>query len=128
MTDPISDMLARIRNAALVKKPAVVVPYSQLKARVADILVNEGYVSSVREDEQPYRVLVLQLKYEGGQSVIRSLKRVSRPGRRSYVKSTELPRVLSDLGIAIVSTSKGLMTNREAKEKHLGGEVLCEIY
>ncbi len=128
MTDPISDMLARIRNAVLVKKPTVAVPYSLVKARMADILVKEGYVAAVREEAQPYRMLVMELKYDGGQPAIRSLKRISKPGQRHYVKTAELPRVLSGLGIAIISTSKGLMTNREAKEQRLGGEVLCEIY
>ena len=128
MTDPISDMLTRIRNALLVKKPEVVVPYSRLKAALADILVRESYVESVSEVQAPYRSLKLKLSYQGSQPAIRNLKRISTPGRRTYAKAPELPRVLSGLGIAIISTSQGLMTNREAKAKRLGGEVICEIY
>ncbi len=128
MTDPISDMLTRIRNAILVKKPEVVVPYSRLKANLAQILVHEGYLESVSEVEAPFRSLKLKLSYQAGQSAIRNLKRVSTPGRRTYAKAPELPRVLSGLGIAIISTSQGLMTNRDARAKKLGGEVICEIY
>jgi len=128
MTDPISDMLTRIRNALLVHKPEVVVPHSQLKARLADLLVREGYLQSVEVVEDPNKSLRLQLRYEDGQAAIRNLKRISKPGRRVYVKSGDLPKVLSGLGLAVISTSTGLMTNREAKEKHLGGEVICEIY
>lgn len=128
MTDPISDMLARIRNALLVKKLEVVVPYSRLKSHLADILVREGYLESSTPIPLPTRALRLKLKYSSGRPVIHSLKRVSTPGRRLYVKAPDLPYVLSGLGVAIVSTSKGLMTNREAKRERLGGEVICEIY
>ncbi|HBZ36178.1 MAG TPA: 30S ribosomal protein S8 [Candidatus Veblenbacteria bacterium] len=128
MTDPISDMLARIHNAVMVHKTEVLVPHSRLKAAVADILVREGYIESSEEVTSPWRSLKLRLKYKSGQPAISNLKRVSKPGRRQYVKSGELPHVLSGLGIAIISTSQGLMTNREAKIKRLGGEVICEIY
>jgi small subunit ribosomal protein S8 len=128
MTDPISDMLTRIRNIIMVRKTEVMVPYSRLKANLADILVHEGYLKSFDEVAAPYRSLRLQLSYDKGQVPIRSLKRISKPGRRFYVKSSELPKVLSGLGIAIISTSQGLMTNREARAKSLGGEVICEIY
>lgn len=128
MTDPISDMLTRIRNAALVRKTEVLVPHSKLKASLADILVKEGYIESVEEVAVPSRGLRLKLKYQGNQSAIRSIKRISKPGRRSYVKNIELPRVLSGLGMAVISTSRGLMTNKEARKQHLGGEVICEIY
>lgn len=128
MTDPISDMLARIRNATLARKTEVMVPYSGIKAKLAEILVREGYLSAVEEVTAPHRSLKVQLAYRGGQPAIRNLKRISTPGRRTYVKHVELPRVLSGLGLAIVSTSHGLMTNREAKEKRVGGEVICEIY
>ncbi len=128
MTDPISDMLARIRNAVMVNKADVLVPYSRIKASVADILVREGFLEAVEEAKTPARALKLKLKYESGQPAIRNLKRISTPGRRHYVKHGELPRVLSGLGVAIISTSQGLMTNREARVKHLGGEVICEIY
>lgn len=128
MTDPISDMLARIRNAVMVNKTDVLVPYSRIKAAVADILVREGYIEAVEEESSPFRYLKLKLKYNTGQPAIRSLKRISTPGRRRYVKHGELPRVLSGLGMAIISTSQGLMTNHEAKTKRLGGEIICEIY
>lgn len=128
MTDPISDMLARIRNAALARKAAVLVPYSRTKAKLAEILVREGYLTSVEEEASPYRQLKLHLAYRGSQPIVRSLRRVSTPGRRAYVTHTDLPRVLSGLGVAIVSTSRGLMTNREAKEQRVGGEVICEVY
>lgn len=128
MTDPISDMLARIRNAVLVNKTDVLVPHSKLKANVANILVNEGYLVAVEEVSLPQRSLKLVLKYVAGQPAIRNLKRISTPGNRRYVKQGELPRVLSGLGMAIISTSQGLMTNKEAKTKNLGGEVICEIY
>jgi small subunit ribosomal protein S8 len=128
MTDPISDMLARIRNAVLVNKTEVMVPHSKLKAKVAEILVKEGYLEAVEEVALPQKNLKLRLKYEDGQAKLRNLKRISKPGRRHYVKHGDLPRVLSGLGLAIISTSQGLMTNREAKSKKLGGEVICEIY
>ncbi len=128
MTDPISDMLARIRNAVMVHKTEVLVPYSKLKAGLAEILLREGYIEAVQEVNTPVRSLKINLKYEGKQSAIRNLKRISTPGRRYYVKHGEMPRVLSGLGVAIISTSHGLMTNREARAKRLGGEVICEIY
>ncbi|MDP3986551.1 MAG: 30S ribosomal protein S8 [Candidatus Veblenbacteria bacterium] len=128
MTDPISDMLARIRNAVLVHKPDVLVPYSKIKAGLANIMAQEGYLEGVSEVELPSRSLKLKLRYEAGQPAIRNLKRVSTPGRRHYVKYGEQPPVLSGLGMAIISTSQGLMTNRDARAKHLGGEVICEIY
>ncbi|MFZ5391117.1 MAG: 30S ribosomal protein S8 [Patescibacteria group bacterium] len=128
MTDPISDMLARIRNAALVNKREVLVPYSKLKAGLAQILLEEGYIEQVTEESAPTKSLRLTLKYQKGQPAIQNLKRISKPGRRYYVKQDSLPRVLSGLGIAIVSTSKGLMTNKKARAAKLGGEVICEIY
>lgn len=128
MTDPISDMLTRIRNALMVRKPEVVVPYSRFKSRLAELLVKEGYLTAVSEINAPYRSLKLRLGYEHGQPTIRNLTRVSRPGKRSYRKTGELPYVLSGLGIAVVSTSQGLMTNKEAQAKRLGGEIICEIY
>lgn len=128
MTDPISDMLTRIRNGAMARKSEVDVPYSGLKAKLAAVLAREGYVAKVSEVESPYRALRIELSYQNGQPKITGLKRISKPGRRVYVKALELPNVLSGLGLAIVSTSQGLMTNQEAKKKSLGGEVLCEIF
>lgn len=128
MTDPISDMLARIRNAIMVKKSEVVVPYSNIKAGLAKILEQAGYVGGVEEVKAPLRSLQIKLKYQNGDPMIHNLKRISKPGRRHYVKNTDLPYVQSNLGIAIISTSQGLMTNKDARQKKLGGEVICEIY
>ena len=128
MTDPISDMLTRIRNASAVKKPEVRVPYSKMKLAIAKILNAEGYVAAVEKLSAGHGELRLELKYEDGQSKIRDLHRVSKPGRRMYAGYGDLPRVLSDRGIAIVSTSQGVMTNKEARKRKLGGEVLCEVF
>ncbi|HBV33386.1 TPA: 30S ribosomal protein S8 [Patescibacteria group bacterium] len=128
MTDPISDMLTRIRNGLAVGKTEVAVPYSNLKERMAKILVQEGYLDAVEEVTSPYRSLMLRLKYQEGQPAIRHLARVSKPGNRLYVNKDQLPKVLSGLGVAIISTSQGVMTNKEARQKKLGGEVICELY
>ncbi|MEK7665636.1 MAG: 30S ribosomal protein S8 [Patescibacteria group bacterium] len=129
ITDPISDMLTRIRNAALVKKAEVILPSSKIKFSIAKILEKEGYLANVRQtDKGPQRTMTLQLKYENGQSVVHKIRRVSTPGRRVYSAASELPRVLSGFGIAVISTPNGLMTNREARKRKLGGEVICEVY
>ena len=133
MTDPIADMLTRIRNAMVIRKPDVVLPYSTLKHGIADILQRTGYVKSVDKIEKsanakPFAELRITLKYNGKESVITNLKRISKPGRRVYVSKDDLPTVLNNLGIAIISTPQGLMTNKEARNKNVGGEILCEIY
>ncbi|MDD5110411.1 MAG: 30S ribosomal protein S8 [Patescibacteria group bacterium] len=133
MTDPIADMLTRIRNALAVQHTEVAMPYSKMKHAIAKVLEDNGYVTSVTVADSPTRaarqVLTLTLRYrQPGNPSIASLRRVSRPGRRVYVSSRELPRVLNDLGIAVVSTSAGIMTNREARKRKLGGELICEIY
>lgn len=128
MTDPISDMLTRIRNAAKVHKTDVEIPYSKMKYTLATILAEEGYVRDVEKDLER-NVLKVELRYnETGESVFQSLKRISKPGHRIYKRSKSLPLVLGNLGIAIVSTSRGMMTNKEARKRRLGGEILCEIY
>jgi len=128
-TDPISDFLTRIRNAQHAHLETIDIPSSRMKFAIAKILEREGYVGAVTEQSDgPRKVLTLALKYEGKQPVIRSISRVSTPGRRVYRKAAELPRVLSDQGLAVVSTSMGVMTNKEARKRKLGGEVLCEIY
>ncbi len=128
MTDPIADMLTRIRNALRVHKSEVTIPYSKLKVKIAEILKNEGYINSYSEQIDS-RQLKLQLKYQpNGQSVINSLRRISKPGRRIYCQADKLPRVLNNLGIAIISTPQGMMTVAEAKQKKIGGEIICEIY
>ncbi len=128
-TDPIADFLTRIRNAQFARHETVTVPGSHIKLALAKILEREGYVERVSERVEGIRRFIdVTLKYLGKTPYIRSLDRISTPGRRVYRKSTELPRVLSDQGIAIISTSAGLMTNKEARKRKLGGEVLCEVY
>lgn len=129
ITDPISDMLTRIRNAQAVKKAELALPYSTMKFGIAKILEKEGFVehaSQTTEGKMP--MLHVQLKYKNGMPAISSIQRVSRPGRRVYTKSEDLKNVLSGLGISILSTPNGLMTNKEAHARHLGGEVICEVY
>jgi small subunit ribosomal protein S8 len=129
MTDSISDMLSRIRNAGLALQPVVEVPHSKIKESIAHILRKEGYVSDVVVDGSvATKRIKLKLKYQGKQSVIEGLRRVSRPGIRRYVGATEVPRVLSGLGICVLSTSEGIMTGAEARKKNLGGEVLCYVW
>lgn len=130
MTDPIADMLTRIRNAQAVSKARVEMPYSKVKHNLATILMEEGYLEDVRKTEDANKpVLVIKLKYNTeGKAVIRSVQRVSKPGRRVYARNTELPFILNNIGIAIISTSHGLMTNKKARKEKLGGEVICEIY
>jgi small subunit ribosomal protein S8 len=128
MSDPIADMLTRIRNAGKALLPAVELPHSRMKESVAKILKSEGYVSDVAVEGDVMKKLKIRLKYQGKKSVIEGLKRVSRPGLRRYVGSTEIPRVLSGMGVSIVSTSEGVMTGTQAKKKNLGGELLCQVW
>ena len=130
MTDPIADMLTRIRNALMVKKETVEIPASNTKREIARILFEEGYVKEVKEVEDGYNgKLVLTLKYtERNQSVISGLERVSKPGLRSYSGAKTMPKVLGGFGIAIVSTNKGIMTDKQANANNVGGEVLCYVY
>jgi len=130
MTDPIADMLTRIRNAQAVKRSEVLIPYSKVKFALGEILKREGYVTQVSKlAEGPQKTLKIVLKYnEANEPVAKSLKRISKPGRRVYQKKENLQWVLQGMGIAVVSTSKGLMTAKEARRANLGGEVLCEIW
>jgi len=128
MSDPISDMLTRIRNASRALLPAVEMPHSRIKEGVAHILKSEGYVAEVSVDGKAIKKLKIQLKYQGKKAVIEGLKRVSKPGLRKYVGSTEIPRVLGGMGVSILSTSEGVMTGTQAKKKNLGGELLCYIW
>ena len=128
MTDPIADMLTRLRNAAMVRKQDVVLPLSRMKFEIAKILEKEGYVTAVEKSDAHHGQLKLKVRYDENGPVIRDIKRVSKPGLRVYATKAELPRVLNDQGIAIVSTSAGLMTNKEARKRGLGGEVVCEVY
>lgn len=130
MTDPIADMLTRIRNALTVRKETVEIPSSNMKKAIADILLSEGYVKDVKTEEDGFNgKLVLTLKYtENNQSVIGGLKRVSKPGLRTYSGAQVMPKVLGGFGIAIVSTNKGIMTDKQAKAQNVGGEVLCYVW
>lgn len=130
MTDPIADMLTRIRNAVRIERPEVELSASKVKRGLADVLKREGYIWDWEEVEaKPANQLRLFLKYgPNGEKVIRHIKRVSRPGRRIYRGVTELKPVLNGLGISVVSTSHGVMSDREARQGKLGGEVLCEIW
>ena len=129
MSDPISDMLTRIRNAQLAEKATVAMPSSKLKVAIADVLKDEGYVDgfSVIKGEGGKATLEISLKYYGGRPVIEKIQRISRPGLRIYKGSNDIPKVMNGLGIAIVSTSKGLMTDRKARANGIGGEVLCVV-
>ena len=128
MTDPIADMLTRIRNAAMVHKKEVAVPYSKLKLSIAEILAREGYVAKVEETKTKPAFIVITLKYNGRTSAISHLERLSTPGHRKYVKKDSINKVLNGLGLAILSTPKGVLTGEEAVKENVGGELLCEIY
>ncbi|HPN14708.1 MAG TPA: 30S ribosomal protein S8 [bacterium] len=129
ITDPISDFLTRIRNAQAAGHETVALPSSKIKFGMAKILEQEGYVSDVDVKQDGHKAtLYLKLKYKDNQPLIKHIRRVSTPGQRVYKPKDALPRVLSDMGIAIISTSAGLMTNKQARKRHLGGEILCEVY
>jgi small subunit ribosomal protein S8 len=132
MTDPIADMLARIRNAAMARHEVARIPASKIKKSIARLLEQEGYVSSVSEEEwgpQKRKTLTVTLKYSDSRNVaFAGLRRVSKPGRRVYVGHDKIPRVLNGLGVSIISTSQGLMTDKEARTKKVGGELICEVW
>ena len=129
MTDPIADMLTRIRNSVRVERPFVDIPASGVKKGIADVLKREGFIWDWKEvDEQPVAHIRIELKYgPNGERVIQTIKRVSKPGRRLYAGSRELKPVLGGLGIRIISTSKGVNSDREARRDNVGGEVICEV-
>jgi len=130
MTDPIADMLTRIRNAVRVEKPYVDIPSSRVKRGVADVLKREGFIWDWKEvdQENPSATLRLELKYgPNGERVIQTIKRISKPGRRLYTRSNDLRPVLGGLGISIISSSHGVISDREARRDNVGGEVLCEV-
>jgi small subunit ribosomal protein S8 len=128
MTDPISDMLTRIRNASQALLTDIELSHSRMKESIAQILKSEGYIADWSVEGEKVKKLKLKLKFQGRRAVIAGLKRVSSPGLRRYVKATEIPRVLGGLGTAIVSTPKGLMTGFQAQKQNLGGEVVCYIW
>ncbi len=129
MTDPISDMLTRIRNAMTAGHDSLTMPASHVKQRIIEILKQEGYIADFgRLEEGPQGTLSVTLKWHAGQPAIEGLKRVSRPGQRRYARCTDIPKVRNGLGIMIVSTSQGLMTDRAARKAGVGGELICSVW
>ena len=129
MTDPIADMLTRIRNANIVRHEVVEIPSSNVKKSIANILLQEGYVKDIEEyADGAVSMLRMSLKYQGKERIITGLKRISKPGLRVYCKKDSIPKVLNGLGTAIISTSKGIITDKEARNLGLGGEVICYIW
>ena len=129
-TDPIADMLTRIRNANQALHPEAIMPSSKLKEQIARILAEEGYVDSYRvEDARVGKALTVRLRYQNGRvRVLKGIRRISKPGNRVYRGASEIPRVAGGIGVSIVSTSEGLLTDREARKRNVGGEVLCEVW
>lgn len=128
MTDPIADMLTRIRNALQVSKPEVSMPSSKVKKAILDVLVSEGFVTSYDESGDIKKEITVKLKYYQGQPVIDEIKRTSKPGRRVYFSNEDLPTVKEGYGITVVSTSKGVMTGKQARQEGIGGELVCTVY
>lgn len=133
MSDPIADMLTRVRNALMREHHTVSMPYSKMKESIAQVLKDEGYIEDLQVlKQEPRNVLQLEMKYKGGRrdrtAVITGLERVSKPGRRHYVGKDEVPWVLSGMGIAILTTSQGVMTDQQARRRGIGGEVICKVW
>jgi small subunit ribosomal protein S8 len=128
MVDPISDMLTRIRNGGRALRPVVAVPHSRMKESIAHILKKEGYVADVAVEGKGLKTINIRLKYQGKKTAIEGMRRISKPGLRHYVGASEIPRVLGGMGVAVISTSEGVMTGVQARKKNLGGEVVCYIW
>ncbi|MEC9485232.1 MAG: 30S ribosomal protein S8 [Candidatus Izemoplasma sp.] len=129
MTDPIADMLTRIRNANQMKKAKVDIPASKLKNEIAELLKKEGYITDYNIiNKHPQDVLRVTMKYMQNERVVKGLKRISKPGLRVYAKTNEIPKVLNGLGIAVISTSQGVMTDREARKQRVGGEIIAYVW
>jgi small subunit ribosomal protein S8 len=128
MSDPIGDMLTRIRNACCAEKTEVSMPSSKQKAAVAEVLKESGFIGDYRVEGEIRKVLTIELKYHDGVSVIEGVQRISKPSRRIYAGAGDIPRVMGGLGIAILSTSQGILTDRAAREKNVGGEVICQVW
>ena len=128
--DPIGDMLTRIRNAQMRSMSKVKIPSSKFRARILDILKKEGYISDYKllSDEKNKNSLSINLKYYNGLPVIKEIKRISKPGRRIYARATSIPKIQNGLGLAIVSTSKGIMTDNDARSQNVGGEIICRVF
>ena len=129
-TDPIADMITRIRNAQLRKLSSVSIPNSKLRSKILDVLKDEGYISAykISSENQNTKSLIVDLKYNNGMPVIREISRVSKPGRRIYAKADSIPIIQNGLGLAIVSTSKGIMSDNDAKNQNIGGEIICRVF
>ena len=129
LSDPIGDMIARIKNASLRNYKKVLIPSSKFKVKIADVLKNEGYIIDYKiEPEDGKDRLMINLKYNSGNPVINSIQRVSKPGRRIFSSAESLPKVSNGLGIAIISTPKGVMTDQDARKKQVGGEIICKVF
>lgn len=128
LTDPISDFLCRLRNAARAQHPDVLVPHSRLKESIARVLKQEGYLTDVAVEGASQKKIRLTLKFTGRKSVIEGLRRLSTPGRRVYARSSDIPKVRGGLGVVVISTSAGVVTDREARRRNLGGELLCSVW
>ena len=129
-TDPIADMITKIRNAQLRTLNTVSIPSSKFRARILDVLKEEGYISDYKflSDAKKRGSLIINLKYNNGLPVIKEIRRISKPGRRIYTKADSIPRIQSGLGIAIVSTSMGIMSDNDARSKNIGGEIICRVF
>jgi small subunit ribosomal protein S8 len=128
LSDPISDFLCRLRNAARAQHSDVLVPHSRLKESLAQVLKREGYLSDVAVEGTAKKQIRMKLRYVGRKSVLEGLRRMSSPGRRLYARSTEIPKVRGGLGVVVLSTSSGVVTDREARQRKLGGELLCSVW
>ena len=131
ISDPIGDMLTRIRNAQMKLHPTVLIPSSKFKKFVLDVMQREGFISSydaVTEKDSSFEALKVNLKYVHGTPVIREIKRISKPGRRVYSRATSIPKVMNGLGLAILSTPKGVMSDSEARKNNIGGEIICRVF
>ncbi len=128
--DPIGDMLTRIRNAQMRRMSKVVIPNSKFRAKILDVLKQEGYISNFSNSSDPKNknIILVDLKYADGLPVIKEISRVSKPGRRIYAKASSIPKIQNGLGLAIVSTSKGIMTDNDARNQNIGGEIICRVF
>lgn len=128
MTDPIADMLTRLRNASMARKAEIILPFSKIKLEIAKILQKQGYLTEIVKESKPWPHLVLVLTYRGKDPVLQHIKRLSTPGHRAYASYQDLPKVLNGLGFWILSTSKGMLTDGEARRAKIGGELICEVW
>lgn len=128
LSDPISDLLCRLRNAARAQHPDVVIPHSRLKENIARVLKQEGYLEDVAIEGSGRKQIRIRIKYAGKRSVLEGLRRLSSPGRRIYTRSDRIPKIRGGLGVVVISTSAGVLTDREARKRNLGGELLCSVW